>query len=232
MAVMHELFYVTVDARTGDIYWTEDLARRVLVLRANAPSPSRVAGNGARGIDAGGVIVPGAIALNTALAVPSSITLDADGLPVFLDGYSPGRIVRLAPSGLLKAIAVIGLSPSQAAPIIDGALEHATAYSLSGLAFIRGGSAILVADTALFSVVREIDLAAGTILSVVGSTRGSASLGTQVGTSWSDASFGHITAFAILGDNVVVSDAGNNILRVIIAANTSYVSMRMEVGDP
>lgn len=159
--------------------------------------------------------------------------LDADALPVFLDGYSPGRIVRIAPGGILEAVAVIGLSPSNIAPLVDGALEHATAYSLSGLAFISGGSVILVADTALVSVVRKINLTTGIISSVVGGTRDSesASPGNLAGTSWSDSSFGAITAFALLGDNVMVSDAGNNLLRIIIAANTSYVSIMRGVGE-
>jgi hypothetical protein len=222
--VVHELFYTVVDEISGDIYWTEDLSRRVLVLRASSSLPVRIAGNGAKGRDAGGTVARGSVALNTALAVPSGIALDARRLPVFLDGYQPGRILRITASGILEAIVTIGLSPSISAPIVDGPIAQATAYSLSGITFVADANALLVADTAQYSTVRRIDLDAAVISTVLGTQDESAG-SEQDGTTSSSALFGKITAIVSLtGGSIVVSDAGNSVLRIAIAENATYVS--------
>jgi hypothetical protein len=222
--VVHELFYTVVDEISGDIYWTEDLSRRVLVLRASSSVPVRIAGNGAKGRDAGGTVARGSVALNTALAVPSGIVLDAHRLPVFLDGYQPGRILRITAAGILEAIVTIGLSPSISAPIVDGPIAQATAYSLSGITFVADANALLVADTAQYSTVRRIDLDAAVVSTVLGTQDKSAG-SEQDGTTSSSALFGKITAIVSLaGGSIVVSDAGNSVLRIAIAENATYVS--------
>lgn len=219
--VVHELYNTVVNQVTGDIFWTEDLSRRVLVLRSGASQPMRIAGTGAEGIDAGGVVDPGAIALNTALAVPSSITLDSSGDPVFLDGYSPGRILRLLPSGALEVILALATSPSISAPTLDGPLSVATAYSLSGFTFVNNESAILFADTNLHSFVRRVDFSEGTVTRILGSDTGD----TTDGHPLLQTVFSSITAVVALpGGAILIADAGVNVLRVGVMENATFVS--------
>lgn len=223
---IHESYYLIYDQRTGDIFWTEDLSRRVLVRRRNG-SIMRIAGNGQAGVDAGGVVAPGSVALNTALAVPSSITLDPWGSVVFLDGYSPGRILRLEPNGTLHVLAAISLSPSVSAPRIDGPLELATAYSLSGLAFVDDGNAIFVADTARVSIVRRIDMLTGNVSTVLGASTGNPGDGSPLLKS----TFAYITAVTTgPGGSILVADGGLNTLRVGINENQRLVSGFMSVS--
>lgn len=227
---VHEPFYTAVDVVTGDVYWTEGLSFRVLVMRANASVPSRLAGNGAQGIDAGGTVGIGAVALNTALAAPHSITLDAQGLPVFLDGYAPGRILRISVFGVLEMLVKLTLSSSISALLIDGPLNLATAYTLSGLAFIgNGSSTLLVADSAGHSVVRRIDLELGVVSTFLGSQASNIN-DSQDGSAFSSANFGDVAAIAISpGGSIVLADAGANILRIAIAEDAVFVSVLLSL---
>lgn len=218
---IHEAYYLIFDQHTGDIFWTEDLSRRVLVRRSDGRI-MRIAGNGNAGVDAGGSVAPGAIALNTALAVPSSITLDPWRALVFLDGYSPGRVLRLEQNGTLHVLAAIALSPSLSAPHIDGPIERATAHKLSGLAFVDGGAALLVADTSTVSFVRRIDLVAGTVTRVLGASVGNPGDGAPL----LESVFAQITAVTTgPGGSILVSDRGVNSLRVGISENQKIVSV-------
>ena len=233
---VHEHYYTIVDQATGDIYWTEDLSHRVLVMRANGGraafvGPFRVAGNGETGIDYDGVVAPGAVALNTALAVPSSITLEpSTHAVVFIDGYAPGRILRIARSGVLEVIASISQSRSLGRALIDGPLPNATAYSLAGLSFSADGSSLLVSDTPQTSFVRRISIVGGvgtSISRVAGVPYGDASDGGPL----LQTVFAFISSLTVLpGGTILVADAGSNILRVGISEGVNFVRINCVYG--
>lgn len=231
---IHETNYVVVDPN-GDIYWSEDLGYRLLVLRGGVAgsTPLRVAGTGAPGIDEGGSVPAGAVALETDLATPGYIVLDPRGSPVFLDGYLPGRILHLnLTSGALTVIAALQLLPADPGgasfpPVVDGTLATATASALAGLTFIDGGEALLTADTAAdssWSVVRRIDLVRGTVSRVAGTFPGTGGVAVD-GHPLLETMFNYISAVAVWpGGSIAVADTGTSLIRVGLSSNASSVS--------
>ena len=185
----------------------------------------RIAGTGNAGVDLGGSVPPGSRAINTDLAVPSTITLDPRGDPVFIDGYSPGRVVRITPAGELVVVAAIPISPSVEAPLLDGPFENATAYTFSGLAFVDDGNALLIADTAQYSFVRRLDLTTKSITRIFGAYSGFA----KDGHPFLQTVFASITAITTLpGGSVLVVDGGVSLIRVGIADGATFVSTHEE----
>ena len=218
---VYEPHFAAVDPRTGDVWWTEDLGLRVLLLRGGVPGGPvlRVAGSGLQGTDTSGTVPAGSLALNTALAYPNTITLDARGVPYFIDGSFPGRIVRLLATGVLEAVFLPAYSPSQSAASIDGPAIGfgATANWLNGLAFVDGGAGLLVADSFFTAVVRRVDLANGTVARVAGALDGGSGDGHAPPLS---AAFAQLSALAVFpgGNNYLVADLGTTLMRVVLAS--------------
>lgn len=219
---VHELFYVVVDPRTGDIFWTEDLSYRVMSLHDK--KTFRIAGNGVRGLDQGFFVNSplGARALNTSLAGPTNIVLHPNGGLVFIDGSAPGRILRFnATTGFLEPI----WQPSKALAsnvIADVQMvASSTASRLTGLAFQGAGErfALLVADTPQHSVIRRIDFGENTVKRYIGSLFGNASDSAPL----RQAIFSSIVAITGLpGGGIAMADAGTNTLRVGINDNATF----------
>lgn len=196
----------------------------MLVLRNGSGEPRRVAGSGNKGKDADGVVVPGSPALFTDLAAPLSITIDPSGYPVFVDGYFPGRILRLLPNGTLDVVAALKRAPSNVSPIIDGPLSGANAVGLRGLAFVDGGSALLVGDTAIdnsWSIVRRIDFKENAIARIAGSFDGSS----EDSHSLLSTRFAYIPSLSVYpGGGLLIVDGTANLVRAGIISAPSCVS--------
>lgn len=227
---VHELFYVVADKATGDVYWTEDLSCRILVLRRDDGKVYRIAGSGSssRGKEEG-CVSAGASALGTALVGPTSIALDPDGDVVFIDGNAPGRILRISrTSGSLEPIwqpsrprnfATVSLSNT---PLHNGACPgSAGAWSLHGIAYQFNDDQfmLLVADkTPAGSILRRINNESNNVSLYMGSLSGNASDGVPL----LQAGFSSIVAVAVLpGGSIALADAGTNTLRIGMPADAT-----------
>ena len=211
---------VIVDVLSGDIYWTENLGQRVVALRSGASTPVRIAGTGVcntgsssstSDFDGGGAAILTCVA-------PRNIAVDAIGRPLFITGRFPGTIMRIERDGMLTALAQI---PFLDAPGIDGPIANATAWSLGSLTVVNGGSALLVSDTAQaasWSVVRRIDLTAGTITRVAGAFSGPF----DDGGALLDTQFTSIGLLAVYpGGNIAIAEVATGRVRIGVVSKNS-----------
>lgn len=194
----------------------------MIALRGGRGNAVRVAGTGEQSYEASGIIASGSVALTSSLSFPSAIAVDGSGAPVFINGYAPGCVLRLAPTGVLEVL--VGLAMATGRDIADGPLSVATAFSLTALAVVNGASALLLADSSLrdpWSVVRRVDLASANISRIAGSFSGSE----NDGQSLLDTQFSYIRAIAqYSGENLALVEHYKGRVRIgVTSANTVSV---------
>lgn len=145
-----------------------------------------------------------------------------------MDGYSPGRILRISSIGVLEVLAALQFSRSISTALVDGPLSSATAYTLSCLTFIDGGRSLLFADTPKYSFVRRLDLDTGTVTRLFGAVTGSA----RDGLPFLETVFAAITHIETMPDgSVLIVDGGANVIRVGISDNSTFVSVAHDAAN-
>lgn len=205
-SVVYYPLCLTIDPVSGDIFWGEQsLSNRVMVLRA-AGGTFRIGG-----ISETGDALLDAPALNSPFRWgPQGIAFDpTDHSIYFIDG--PTNVLRIRSDGILVALALI---PQLGAgiPLRDGPFANATAAALFSLSLSADSKTLYTTDTSFWSIVRAVDIAAGTITRVAGSfdrlTTGSAPL---------NVSFNNLVAARpFVGGNLLVVDMGAGLLRSVV----------------
>ena len=221
-SVVHEPGYGTIDVATGDVYWAEDIALRVMVRRASG-AVYRIAGSGAFG-----AAVVDAPALNSPFTYPQGVAFDpSDGSVIMID--APTSILRILRNGTLVAIARLAfVDYYNAGTSVDGVFASASASILAFLSLSADGRVLYTTDTAAtaavsqatssltWSVVRAINLTAGTITRVAG-TYNTRDRVTADGSAPLDTYFARaVAARPYLGGNLLVLDTGSGLLRSVV----------------